>query len=217
MKKISLLFVLSILSIQLSTAQNQPTETDPKKEELTSNKAAGNQWIFGLGLNTVNNSGAQFKDLSNSDHWAFGKIPFYGSVATQFTSKWAAKATLSFNYFKDGKIMNGETILGQSEGGNDAGYLAFDLGAEYYFLNTKKVAPYLLAGMGVSFFGDYTTVANPGVGVNTQDVLTLNAGLGANVWFSDHWGLNVTAIGKWGINKNSSNQSQASIGALYKL
>ena len=58
--------------------------------------------------------------------------------------------------------MNGETILGQSEGGNDAGYLAFDLGAEYYFLNTKKVAPYLLAGMGVSFFGDYITVANPG-------------------------------------------------------
>ena len=33
MKKISLLFVLSILSIQLSTAQNQPTETDPKKED----------------------------------------------------------------------------------------------------------------------------------------------------------------------------------------
>ena len=128
MKKISLLFVISILSIQLSTAQNQQTEPDPKKEELTSNKAGGNQWIFGLGFNTVNNSGAEFKDLSNSDHWAFGKIPFYGSVATQFTDKWAAKATLSFNYFKDGKVMNGETILGQSEGGNDAGYLAFDLG-----------------------------------------------------------------------------------------
>ncbi|MDC0857775.1 hypothetical protein OAP72_00305 [Flavobacteriaceae bacterium] len=103
MKKISLLFVLCILSIQLSTAQNQPTETDPKKEELTSNKAGGNQWIFGLGFNTVNNSGAGSKDLTNSDHWAFGKIPFYGSVATQFTDKWAAKATLSFNYFKDGK------------------------------------------------------------------------------------------------------------------
>ena len=112
MKKISLLFVLSILSIQLSTAQNQQTESDPKKETLTSNKAGGNQWIFGLGFNTVNNSGAEFKDLSNSDHWAFGKIPFYGSVATQFTDKWAAKATLSFNYFKDGKVMNGETILG---------------------------------------------------------------------------------------------------------
>ena len=133
MKKISLLFVLSILSIQLSTAQNQQTEPDPKKEELTSNKAGGNQWIFGLGFNTVNNSGAEFKDLSNSDHWAFGKIPFYGSVATQFTDKWAAKATLSFNYFKDGKVMNGETILGQSEGGNDAGYLATTNAITRYF------------------------------------------------------------------------------------
>ena len=217
MKKISLLFVLSILSIQLSTAQNQQTESDPKKETLTSNKAGGNQWIFGLGFNTVNNSGAEFKDLSNSDHWAFGKIPFYGSVATQFTDKWAAKATLSFNYFKDGKVMNGETILGQSEGGNDAGYLAFDLGAEYYFLNTKKVAPYLLAGMGLSHFGDYSTTQDPFIVVAPITVVTLNTGFGINYWFSDHWGLNVTAIGKWGLNKNSTNQSQASIGALYKL
>ncbi len=113
--------------------------------------------------------------------------------------------------------MNGESILGQSEGGNDAGYLAFDLGAEYYFLNTKKVAPYLLAGMGVSFFGDYTTVANPTVQVNTQDVLTLNAGLGANVWFSDHWGINAQVMGKWSMGVKYNNHSQASIGALYKL
>lgn len=217
MKKISLVVVLSFLSIQLSTAQNQQTKTTNQKEELSSNKEQGNQWIFGLGLNTVNNSGAQFKDLSNSDHWAFGRIPFYGSVEPRFTDKWSAKATLSFNYFKDGKVINGETILGQSEGGNDAGYLAFDLAANYYFLTSKKVEPYLLAGMGVSFFGDYTTVANPSLQLKTQDVLTLNAGLGANVWFSDHWGLNVNVIGKWGLNKNSTNQSQASIGALFKL
>ncbi len=170
-----------------------------------------------LVFNTVNNSGAGFKDLTNSDHWAFGKIPFYGSVATQFTDKWAAKATLSFNYFKDGKVMNGESILGQSEGGNDAGYLAFDLGAEYYFLNTKKVTDLFASRNGSELFWRLYHVANPTVQVNTQDVLTLNAGLGANVWFSDHWGLNVTAIGKWGLNKNSSNQSQASIGALYRL
>ena len=114
--------------------------------------------------------------------------------------------------------MNGETILGQSEGGNDAGYLAFDLGAEYYFLNTKKVSPLFASRNGSELFWRlYHGSKSWTVRVNTQDVLTLNAGLGANVWFSDHWGLNVTAIGKWGLNKNSSNQSQASIGALYKL
>ncbi len=78
MKKISLLFVLSILSIQLSTAQNQPTETDPKKKKLTSNKAGGNQWIFGLGLNTVNNSGAGFKDLTTAIIGPLEKFLFMG-------------------------------------------------------------------------------------------------------------------------------------------
>ncbi len=206
-----------MFTVLMMNAQNEQNELEPKKEEVTSNKSASNQWIFGLGFNTVNNSGAGFKDLTNSDHWAFGRIPFYGSVAAQFTNKWAAKATLSSNYFKDGKVINNETILGQSEGGNDAGYLALDLGAQYYFLNTKKVAPYLMAGTGVSFFGDYTTVANPTAQVNTQDIWTLNAGLGANVWFSNHWGLNINLLGKWGLNKNSTNHSQASIGALYRL
>ncbi len=210
MKKTSLFIVLSIVTVQLMTAQNSK-KWSKRAEPIASN------WVLGAGLNTVNNSGAGITGYSKFDHWAFAKIPFYGSVETNLSAKWRAKATLSLNYFKDGKQFNGATILGESEGGNDAGYLALDLGAQYYFLNTKKVTPYLMAGTGVSFFGDYTTVANPTAQVNTQDIWTLNAGLGANVWFSNHWGLNINLLGKWGLNKNSTNHSQASIGALYRL
>ena len=165
----------------------------------------------------MNNSGAGFKELTNSDHWAFGKIPFYGSVETNFANKWTAKATLSFNYFKDGKVFNGETLKGESEGGNDAGYAAFDLAAQYYFLESKKYEPYLLAGMGLSHFGDYSTTRDPLIVIEPLTVFTLNAGFGINYWFSKTWGINAQVMGKWSMGVKYNNHSQASIGALYKL
>ena len=38
------------------------------------------QWTLGFGVNAVNNSDAQFEELTNSDHWAFARIPFYLSA-----------------------------------------------------------------------------------------------------------------------------------------
>ena len=178
---------------------------------------SASSWVLGAGFNTVNNSGAGFKELSNSDHWAFGKIPFYGSVETNFATKWRAKATLSFNYFKDGKAFNGATLKGESDGGNDAGYAAFDLAAQYYFLESKKYEPYLLAGMGLSHFGDYSTTQDPFIVVEPLTVVTLNAGFGINYWFSKTWGINAQVLGKWSLGVKNNNHSQASIGALYKL
>ncbi len=166
-------------------------------------------WILGAGFNTVNNSGAGFKELTNSDHWAFGKIPFYGSVETNFATKWRAKATLSFNYFKDGKAFNGATLKGESEGGNDAGYAAFDLAAQYYFLESKKYEPYLLAGMGLSHFGDYSTTQRSSYSSGTfncslpsMQVLESTTGfpkLGESMpksWVNGPWVLKTTIIAR---------------------
>ena len=194
MKKIFLVVAILAAS-QLVTAQNQKNWNKRKLPIASS-------WILGAGFNTVNNSGAGFKELTNSDHWAFGKIPFYGSVETNFANKWTAKATLSFNYFKDGKAFNGATLKGESEGGNDAGYAAFDLAAQYYFLESKKYEPYLLAGMGLSHFGDYSTTQRSFIVVEPLTAFTLNAGFGINYWFSKTWGINaqVWANGPWVLN-----------------
>ena len=86
-----------------------------------------------------------------------------------------SQSDLSFNYFKDGKVFNGATLKGESEGGNDAGYAAFDLAAQYYFLESKKYEPYLLAGMGLSHFGDYSTTRDPLIVVEPLTAFTLNA------------------------------------------
>ena len=209
MKKIFL--VLAILAAsQLVTAQNSK-KWSKRAEPIASS------WVLGAGFNTVNNSGAGFKELTNSDHWTFGKIPFYGSVETNFATKWRAKATLSFNYFNDGKAFNGATLKGESDGGNDAGYAAFDLAAQYYFLESKKYEPYLLAGMGLIHFGDYSTTQDPLLVIEPLTAFTLNAGFGINYWFSKTWGINAQVMGKWSLGVKNNNHSQASIGALYKL
>ena len=210
MKKISFTILLSVLCINLMSAQkdkNWSERTNPLE----------NQWVVGFGVNAINNSDAQFKDLSNSDHWAFAKIPFYVSAETTVASNLSVGATLSFNYFTEGKIYEVQTILGKDEGGNDAGYTAFDLALRYSFLKSKTFEPYLSVGTGVSHFGDYRTQENPAVEVEPINIFTLNAGLGMNIWFSATWGVNLNASGKWGVAKDYTNHSQASIGVLYSI
>jgi len=213
MKKLSLLLLGCVLAIQITSAQNEQDFI----EKTGGGNDAGSQWIFGLGINTANNSDAQFEDLFNSDHYAFGGVPLYISAETNIANKWAAKAVLSSNRWNDGKVYEGQTIFGKSEGGNDAGYLAFDIAANYYFLNSDRFMPYLSGGMGVSHFGDYQTENNTEVGVDPTDVFTFNFGLGVNVWISDQWGINLNTLGKWGVGTNSTNHHQSSIGVLYKL
>ena len=209
MKKISFTILLSILCINLISAQKDKVWND------RNNPVDGYQWTLGFGVNAVNNSDAQFEELTNSDHWAFARIPFYLSAEASVGSNFSVGTMVSFNYFTDGKVYEGQTILGEDKGGNDAGYLAVDLNLRYSFLNSNTFEPYVSVGTGVSHFGDYTTQA--GTSFNPIDIFTLNAGLGMNVWFSPTWGVNLNATGKWGVATEYTNHSQASIGILYNI
>mgnify|MGYP000595253411 CR=1 FL=1 len=115
---------------------------------------------------------------------------------------------------------DGQTILGEDEGGNDAGYFAVDLALKYSFgelLDSNVFDPYLSVGAGLSHFGDYTTKEKPSETIVSQDIFTVNAGLGMNFWFSSNWGVNLNATGKWGIAATSTNHLQSSIGVLYHI
>ena len=209
MKKISFTILLSILCINLISAQKDKVWND------RNNPVDGYQWTLGFGVNAVNNSNAQFEELTNSDHWAFARIPFYLSAEASVGSNFSVGTMVSFNYFTDGKVYEGQTVLGEDKGGNDLGYLAVDLNLRYSFLNSNTFEPYVSVGTGVSHFGDYTTQA--GTSFNPIDIFTLNAGLGMNVWFSPTWGVNLNATGKWGVATEYTNHSQASIGILYNI
>jgi hypothetical protein len=213
MKKLSLTVLLSLLCIHLISAQKSDN-----KWYNRSNPVDKNQWVMGFGLNTVNNSDTRFKELTNSDHWAFAKIPFYLSAETKIDSQFSIGATLSFNYFTEGKVFEGQTILGKDEGGNDADYLAFDLAIKYSFsklLNLKAFDPYVSVGTGISHFGDYSREEN--LMVLEEDGFTLNTGLGLNYWFSSTWGVNFNMAAKWGLGENYTNHLQSSLGVLYSI
>ena len=210
MKKISGFLLLSMLAVQDLVAQ-KTIDWNQRMEP------AFYEWVFGFGFNTVNNSGAQFKELSNVDHYAFGRIPFYGSLETNIAYRWKVKGLVSLNYFTDGKIFDGQTIKGKSVGGNVAGYGSMDLLASYYLLENDTYEPYLSAGMGLSHFGDYVALENPLRYLTPTEMFTFNFGFGIRIWFSAHWGLNLDALGKWGIGVGSTNHHQSHLGVLYKI
>ena len=210
MKKISGFLLLSMLAVQGLVAQKTIDWNKRMEPAFT-------QWVSGFGFNTVNNSGTQFKDLTNADHYAFGKTPFFGSVETNIAHRWKVKGVMSLNYFTDGKIFDGQTIKGKSAGGNDGGYWSMDLLASYYFLDDETYEPYLSAGMGLSHFGDYVTQENPLRYVTPTEMVTFNFGFGIRIWFSEHWGLNLDALGKWGMGAGNTNHHQSHLGVLYKI
>ena len=78
MKKISLLFVLSILSIQLSTAQNQPTETDPKKKSLPVTKLPETNGFLALALTPLTIREHNLKTLATAIIGPLEKFLFMG-------------------------------------------------------------------------------------------------------------------------------------------
>lgn len=211
MKKISYILLLTLISINIISAQKWNDRNYAQENS---------QWILGFGVNALNNSGDVTKNLTKADNWTFARIPFYVSAELIFDGQFSVGSILSLNYFTDGKFMNGEKIIGEDQGGNDAGYMAFDMNVKYSFsklLNSNAFEPYAFIGAGVSHFGDYKIQENPTELIEDISIFTFNAGLGMNYWFSSTWGVNLNATGKWGVATASTNHLQSSIGVLYHI
>ena len=214
MKKVVYTLLASIFCINLLSAQ----KSDPKLDDKN-NSSDENHWILSFGVNAVDNSDAKFEDLTNSDRWAFAKAPLYLSAEAIIDGHFSVGTTLSLNYFTEGKILENASILGEDEGGNDAGYLAVDLAIKYSFnkSNGKSFDPYVFVGPGISHFGDYKTQENPTELVEATNIFTFNTGFGLNYWFSSTWGVNLNASAKWGVATEYTNHFQSSLGLLYRI
>tara|TARA_R110000787_G_scaffold59922_4_gene135828 strand:- start:2687 stop:3325 length:639 start_codon:yes stop_codon:yes gene_type:complete len=210
MKKVATTILLSLLCIHFLSAQAWSDRTSSQYDK---------DWSIGFGINGVNDSGTGVEDLFNvSDNWNFG-IPFYVSAENYINNQFSVGATLSFNYIREGKVIDGETIL---KGGNEAGYAALDIAVKYSFrdlLKLKSFEPYISAGLGVTYIGDYQTEENNQITL-AKSRMTINSGLGCNYWFSSTWGINLNLAGKFGLGSKDStvsNQLQSNIGVLYHL
>lgn len=204
-KKLTTTFLFCLIGMQFVTSQNAIDTTSVQYKD---------DWVIGLGFNAVNDSGKGAKDFFNvRDNWNFG-IPFYVSVENYLNNQFSVGANLSFNKIREGKLLDGQTILA---GGNEAGYAAIDLAVKYSFRDVfklKSLEPYVFLGAGVTYIGDYQTEQNNDI-IKGISRLTINTGIGCNYWFSSTWGVNLNLAGKFGVGKNVTNQVQSSLGVLF--
>ena len=96
MKKISYILLLTLISINILSAQ----KWNDRKENNRKNLQKNNRWILGFGVNGLNNSGDVTKNLTKADNWTFAKIPFYLSAEVILDEQFSLASILSLNYFK---------------------------------------------------------------------------------------------------------------------
>jgi outer membrane protein OmpA-like peptidoglycan-associated protein len=162
-------------------------------------------WIFGIGINAVDDSGNVFDGLFNvSDEWNMLPFPSRISIGRYFKNGLGIEAIGTLNKYKEGKIIDG--VINPA----DSDYYGLDARITY---DLNKIVgetgwfdPYVGVGAG------YTEANNLGRG-------TYNAVVGFRTWFSDRWGLDFNSTGKWAMSQadGASNHIQHAAGVVYQF
>lgn len=162
-------------------------------------------WIFGVGLNAVDDSGNVFDELLNfTDEWNLVPYPSRVSIGRYFKSGLGLEAIGTYNQYKEGKNVDGEILTENISYYSIDGRITYDLNK--IIGETGWFDPYVGIGAG------YTDANNRGRG-------TYNAIVGFRTWFSDRWGLDLNATGKWAMSESEgvSNHLQYAAGAVYQF
>jgi len=201
MKKLLLLlfFTVGLVSIQAQSAMSNDSLNNINRG-----------LILKLGLNLVDNTGHNnpFSLFSDFDQMAFSSN--YNIEAEYRFNRWVSlAASWSNNKWEANKgTIDGSIVK------TDVNYSAIDLDLKYYynqsfggwFDRNDWLELYLHSGVGRVSQAD-------------QSGMTLNVGLGVNIWFSDQFGLNLNGTGKWTLNKEeyNSNHFQYSTSLMYRF
>jgi OOP family OmpA-OmpF porin len=169
-----------------------------------------NNWIIGLGWNAVDDDGKPFRNLFRfQPTWNILPYPQRLTLDRYIKKGWSAEMIFCFNKYNPTKDINNVIITGSFL------FFSLDFMAKYdlnQLIETGKwFNPYTTFGIG----GTLRTIkVHPISG-------TINLGLGFNIWFNEHWGLNFQSIAKFAISPNfirtSSNYLQHSAGVVYKF
>jgi outer membrane protein OmpA-like peptidoglycan-associated protein len=198
MKK-SFILIIFISFTFLSFSQN----SIPKKDS-TNNYAS---WIFGLGLNGVNDNGIweqSYFDFKKT--WSFNWQTL--NIDRHVIGGFYLNAMVSKNLYTSG--IRRDTYYPEAR----TNFFSTDLNIKYTF---KKIfprnfwaEPYAYAGVG------YTQRDT----VNDKSFIThnlsRNIGIGTYIWMGNHWGLNFQASGKWTLT-TKTNYKQNVIGIVYRI
>lgn len=162
-------------------------------------------WIFGVGLNAVDDSGNVFDGLFNvADEWNLLPYPTRMSIGRYFKSGLGIEAIGTYNQYKEGKIIDGMINPTTTDYFGLDARLTYDLNK--IVGQTAWFDPYVGIGVG------YTDANSLGRG-------TYNAVVGFRTWFSDRWGLDFNSTGKWGMGSENgvTNHIQHAAGVVYQF
>lgn len=198
--------ILSFLltSIFLASSMNAQ-ETEADLQITAKDSIVQSSWIFGVGLNAVDDSGNVFSGLFNvADEWNMVPFPSRVSIGRYFKSGLGIEAIGTYNQYMEGNIIDGV------RNPENINYLGLDARLTYdlnkIIGQTAWFDPYVGIGIG------YTDANKLGRG-------TYNAAVGFRTWFSDRWGLDFSSTGKWSIGSENgvTNHIQHAAGVVYQF
>lgn len=181
-------------------------------------------WIVGVSWNVIDDDGRPFKKVFDVNKgWNIPGYPGKVSIEKVLDKEkgWSMEFAFTYNRHAGGNYINSPT---EYVGGNKM-IIATDLAAKYdfnklYDLNTlmfgeKEVfQPYANMGLGYTFRSIGTVYA-------PTSAVSLNLGLGFNVWVYEGWGIQVQSVSKIALASkipfNYGNYMQHSIGVAYKF
>ncbi len=149
----------------VAEAQFKPTDKTVSKPKPDFYK-----WKFGGGMNIVDDKGTRLKGVfKTQENWNALAFPSRISAERHLEENFSAGLVFTANRYKEGKNIIGVHITAPQR------YMALDAEFKYFFNNetgnTQWFDPYILSGIGISW-------------IDRKDRLTINAGLGFNIWFT---------------------------------
>ncbi|WP_237705626.1 porin family protein [Croceivirga radicis] len=191
------LILFGLFTISITAQEELPVLTAKDSMVVSS-------WVFGLGVNAVDDAGSEFSDLTNfSDNWNMVPHPSRISIGKYFKNGLGLELVGSYNKYQEGKVIDG--LVNTEEKDYYAGDIRINYDLNKILGETGWFDPYVGVGAG------YTQANEQGRG-------TYNANVGFRTWFSDNWGLDFSSTGKWTMNKeNSTNHIQHAKVVDYKF
>ncbi|MBC2840316.1 OmpA family protein [Robiginitalea sp. SC105] len=192
--------LLGLLALTLPTAafsQDSIPELTARDSMVTS------YWLAGIGINIVDDSGDAFNDFTTMrDQWNMVPFPSRINFGRYFRSGLGLELIGTYNRYKAGNMIDGITIA------DDIPYWAVDSRLSYDL--NKLVGE-------TGFFDPYVGV---GIGYTDSNNLprgTYNAVIGFRIWFSEHWGVDLSSSGKWSFGNEASNHIQHGAGVAFRF
>ena len=188
-------------------------------------------WIFGLGWSAVHDDGGKwFTNLFNVNKtWNMAAYPARTSCEKIIDTArgWSAEVAFAYNRYGNGNYVNRRAPRSDGLVDQQAAILSFDFHAKYdfnkiYDLNTlwgggEYFQPFCVFGHGYT----YRDLAPNHAMVAHHNTITMNMGLGFNVYVYQGFGIQIQSLAKFGMKRrfptSGSNYIQHSIGIVYKM